>query len=64
VLDNPTGIINLTADVDYIDVYDALGRKILTLRHGDAQNVLPVGVYMLRTTMTDGQVVNSKLFIK
>ena len=64
VLDNPTGIINLTADVDYIDVYDALGRKILTLRHGDSQNVLPVGVYMLRTTMTDGQVVNSKLFIK
>ncbi|MGN0227857.1 MAG: fibronectin type III domain-containing protein [Paludibacteraceae bacterium] len=64
VLDNPTGIINLTADVDYIDVYDALGRKILTLRHGDAQNVLPIGVYMLRTTMTDGQVVNSKLFIK
>lgn len=64
VLDNPTGIINLTADVDFIEVYDALGRKILTLRHGDAQNVLPVGVYMLRTTMTDGQVVNSKLFIK
>ena len=64
VKDNPTGIINLNADVDFIEVYDALGRKIQTLRQGEGQNTLPIGVYMLRTTMTNGQVVNSKLFIK
>ena len=64
VLDEERGIDYVTADVDFIEVYDALGRKIQTLRQGEGQNTLPIGVYMLRTTMTDGRVVNSKLFIK
>lgn len=60
VLDNPTGIINITDEIDYIEVYDALGRKVQTLRQGDSQNNLPRGVYMIRTIMKNGNAVNRK----
>lgn len=61
VLDNPTGIINITDEIDYIEVYDALGRKVQTLRQGDSQNNLPRGVYMIRTIMKNGNAVNRKV---
>lgn len=64
VNDNPTGLVELTDAMDRIEVYDALGRKVVILRRGDASLQLPVGVYMLRTIMTNGAVVNSKVTIQ
>ncbi|MCR5533452.1 MAG: fibronectin type III domain-containing protein [Paludibacteraceae bacterium] len=61
VLDNPTGVINITDEIDYIEVYDALGRKVQTLRQGDLQNNLPRGVYMIRTIMKNGDAINRKV---
>ena len=61
VLDNPTGIINITDEIDYIEMYDALGRKVQTLRQGDSQNNLPRGVYMIRTIMKNGDAINRKV---
>lgn len=60
VLDNPTGIINITDEIDHIEMYDALGRKVQTLRQGDSQKNLPRGVYMIRTIMKNGNAVNRK----
>ena len=66
ILDNPTSIINISANVDHIDVYDALGRKVQTFvpNIGELQLNLPTGVYMIRTTMTNGQIENNKLYIR
>ena len=58
------GLLQISDDVESIEVYDALGRKVRTLRHGDVQPVLPNGVYMLRTIMKSGQVVNDKVTLK
>ena len=64
VQDIGTGLINLTDEVDAIVVYDALGRKVRTLRQGDEQYTIPAGVYMLHTIMKSGAVVNSKVTIQ
>ena len=64
ISDIGTGLINLTDEVDAIVVYDALGRKVRTLRQGDEQYTIPAGVYMLHTIMKSGAVVNSKVTIQ
>ena len=58
------GLMNITDAVEAIEVYDALGRKVATFHQGDVQHSLPNGVYMLRTIMKSGQVVNSKVTLK
>ena len=59
------GIVNITDDIDYIEVYDLLGRKIQTIRHDeDMKQSVPTGVYMLRTVMKSGQAINSKVAIQ
>ena len=62
--DKGYGLMNITDAVEAIEVYDALGRKVATFRQGDVQQILPNGVYMLRTIMKSGQVVNSKVTLK
>ena len=66
VKDLATGLIYINSDVDHVDVYDILGRKIQTIapQVGELQLHLPTGVYMLRTTMTNGQIATSKISIK
>ena len=64
VKDNPTGLIEVSDAMSSIEVYDALGRKVVVLRQGDASFQLPYGVYMLRTVMTNGAIVNSKVTIQ
>ncbi|MCR5050112.1 MAG: choice-of-anchor J domain-containing protein [Paludibacteraceae bacterium] len=66
VKDLATGLIYVNSDVDHVDVYDILGRKIQTIvpQVGELQLHLPTGVYMLRTTMTDGQIATRKISIK
>jgi len=66
VTDKAAGIVNITADVESIDVYDALGRKVLTFtpNAGEYQLDLPTGMYMVRKTMTNGQIENIKLYIR
>ena len=59
------GIVNINDDIDYIEVYDLLGRKIQTIRQGeDMKQSVPTGVYMLHTVMKSGQAVNSKVAIQ
>ena len=58
------GIIYVTDAVDYIEVYDILGHKITTIRQNEESQSLPTGVYMLRTIMKSGQIVNSKAALK
>jgi len=59
------GIVNINDDIDYIEVYDLLGRKIQTIRQGeDMKQSVPTGVYMLRTVMKSGQAINSKVAIQ
>lgn len=64
VKDEPTGLIEVSDAMSSIEVYDALGRKVVVLRQGDASFQLPYGVYMLRTVMTNGAIVNSKVTIQ
>lgn len=66
VKDLATGLIYINSDVDHVDVYDILGRKIQTIvpQVGELQLHLPTGVYMLRTTMTNGQIETNKISIK
>lgn len=59
-----TGLINLSDEVDHIEVFDALGRRVRTLRHGDEQYNLPAGVYMLHTVMKSGKAENRKVTLK
>ena len=59
-----TGLISLPEDVDHVDVYDILGRKVVTLRQGDAQYRLPIGVYMLVSVTNDGKVLNTRATVK
>jgi hypothetical protein len=59
------GIVNINDDIDYIEVYDLLGRKIQTIRQGeDMKQSVPTGVYMLHTVMKSGQTINSKVAIQ
>ena len=59
------GIVNITDDIDYIEVYDLLGRKIQTISHDEDMNkVIPTGVYMLHTVLKSGQAINSKVAIQ
>ena len=64
ITDVITGLINLSDEVERIDVYDALGRKVRSIRHGEEQYQLPTGVYMLQTIMKSGAVVNHKATLK
>ena len=59
-----TGLINLSDEVDHIEVFDALGRRVRTLRQGDEQYNLPAGVYMLHTVMKSGKAENRKVTLK
>lgn len=59
-----TGLITVSDDVDHIEVFDVLGRKVCTLRQGDEQYQLPTGVYMIRTIMNSGKAVNRKVTVK
>ena len=59
-----SGIINITNEMDHIDVYDALGRKIRSIRQNDEQNPLPQGLYIIQTVMKDGSVANGKVTVK
>ena len=62
--DTGTGLINLSDEVDHIEVFDALGRRVRTLRQGDEQYNLPAGVYMLHTVMKSGKAENRKVTLK
>lgn len=64
ITDVITGLINLSDEVERIEVYDALGRKVRSIRHGEEQYQLPTGVYMLQTIMKSGAVVNHKATLK
>jgi len=66
VEDTGTGFINVTDDIDFIEIFDALGRKVMTITEarGNYQLHLPMGVYMVRATMLSGKTENSKLLIK
>ena len=64
IVDKSQGLIRVSDKVDYIEVYDALGRKVRTVRQGDDQFRLTNGVYMLRTVMKSGDVVNRKVTLK
>ena len=66
IVDRGTGIINITDGVDRVEVYDALGRKVQTLTNqsGVVQLDLPVGMYMIRTTMLSGDTMSNKIVIK
>lgn len=59
-----TGIIYLTDDVDRIEVFDVLGRKVRTIRKDDDWYHLPTGVYMLQTVMKSGKVEYHKITMK
>ena len=58
------GIIHITDAVESIEVYDLLGHKITTIRSDKEAKSLPTGVYMLRSIMKSGQIVNSKAALK
>lgn len=58
------GIIHITDAVESIEVYDLLGHKITTIRSDEEAKSLPTGVYMLRSIMKSGQIVNSKAALK
>ena len=66
IVEHGTGLVNIADGVDYIDVYDALGRKVQTLTNqsGVVQLDLPVGMYMIRTTMLSGDTMSTKIVIK
>ena len=64
IKDAATGIVNVTDDIDHIDVYDMLGRKVQTLHQGDAPYRLQTGVYMLVSVTTDGKAANSRVTVK
>jgi len=64
IKDAATGIVNVTDDIDHIDVYDMLGRKVQTLHQGDAPYRLQTGVYMLVSITTDGKAANSRVTVK
>ena len=66
IVDRGTGIIDITDGVDRVEVYDALGRKVQTLTNqsGVVQLDLPVGMYMIRTTMLSGDTMSNKIVIK
>ena len=64
VKDVADGIVNVSDDMDHIDVYDMLGRKVVSLRPGDAQYRLPAGVYMLVSITTDGRALSSHVTVK
>jgi hypothetical protein len=66
IVDRGTGLINITDGVDRVEVYDALGRKVQTLTNqsGVVQLDLPVGMYMIRTTMLSGDTMSNKIVIK
>ena len=58
------GIIHITDAVESIEIYDLLGHKITTIRSDEEAKSLPTGVYMLRSIMKSGQIVNSKAALK
>ncbi len=60
----PTGLVEVTGDVDHIDVYDILGRRVLTLRKGDEQYQLPTGVYTLISVTNTGKAVARRVAVK
>ena len=64
IKDAATGIVNVADDIDHIDVYDMLGRKVQTLHQGDAPYRLQTGVYMLVSVTTDGKAANSRVTVK
>ncbi len=64
IKDAATGIVNVADDIDHIDVYDMLGRKVQTLHQGDAPYRLQTGVYMLVSITTDGKAANSRVTVK
>ena len=64
ISDTGTGLINVTDDVDRIEIYDVLGRKVATFRQGDDAYQLPTGVYMIHTVMKSGNVENRKVTLK
>lgn len=64
IKDAATGIVNVADDIDHIDVYDMLGRKVQTLHQGDAPYRLQTGVYMLVSVTTDGKAANSRVSVK
>ena len=64
IKDVEDGLISVTGDIDHIDIYDILGRKVVTLRQGDAQHQLPTGVYMLVSVTNDGKVLNTRATVK
>lgn len=64
VSDIPSSLIEVTDDIESIEIYDALGRRVQTLRQGEIQKAMPTGVYMLRTIMKSGAVVNRKVTLK
>ena len=64
IKDAATGIVNVADDIDHIDVYDMLGRKVQTLHQGDAPYSLQTGVYMLVSVTTDGKAANSRVTVK
>ncbi len=59
-----TGIINISGDMDHVDVYDMLGRKVVTLRQGDEQHPLPAGVYTLISVTNSGKAASSRVTVK
>ena len=64
IKDAATGIVNVADDIDHIDVYDMLGRKVQTLHQGDAPYRLQTGVYMLVSVTNDGKAANSRVTVK
>jgi len=60
----PTGLVEVTGDIDHIDVYDMLGRRVLTLRKGDEQYQLPAGVYTLISVTNTGKAATSRVAVK
>ena len=64
IKDAATDIVNVADDIDHIDVYDMLGRKVQTLHQGDAPYRLQTGVYMLVSVTTDGKAANSRVTVK
>ena len=64
IKDAATGIVNVADDIDHIDVYDMLGRKVQTLHQGDAPYRLQTGVYMLVSVTNDGKALSSRVTVK